>query len=230
MKKLNKIEKQSTLKSVINALRDYIIENKLTPGDGLPSEHALSESFGISRNIIREGISYYRTFGIIESKPKIGAVIVSLCPKDPFDGYMPFLEIDSDGEREAAEMRMALECGAVPLMIAGCTDDDIQQLTLQLKEFEKETCIEAEIKFHSIMLKMTANRLIESMIPLTIEFFAYKHGSATKRNRKNIIKDHQVIIDAFRERNVQKLSKALQLHYKYYFKNLKKERKNVKKK
>lgn len=215
MSKLKKIEKQSILKSVINALRDYIIENKLKPGDRLPSEHALSESFGISRNIIREGISYYRTLGIIESKPKIGAVIVNLCPEDPFAGYMPFLEIDSEGEREAAEMRMALECGAVPLMIAGCTDDDIEQLELLLEEFD----IEAEVKFHSIMLKMTANRLIESMIPLTIEFFAHKQGSPAKRNRKNIIEDHKLIIDALRERNVQMLSKALQLHYRSYFKN-----------
>jgi len=219
MGKLKKIGKQSTLKSVINALRDYIIENKLKPGSRLPSEHALSESFGISRNIIREGISYYRTLGIIESKPKIGAVIVSLCPEDPFAGYMPFLEMDSNGEREAAEMRMALECGAVPLMVAGCTDSDIEQLSSLLEEFDKDTNIDAEVKFHSIMLKMTANRLIESMIPLTIEFFANKRNPPAKRNLKSIIEDHKLIIDALRERNVQKLSEALQLHYKNYFKN-----------
>lgn len=215
MEKLKKIEKQSTLKAVINALRDYIIKNKLKTGDQLPSEHALSESFAVSRNIVREGISYYRTLGIIESKPKVGAVIVSLCPEDPFAGYMPFLEIDSEGEREAAEMRMALECGAVPLMIAGCSDDDVEQLELLLEEFDTE----AEVKFHSIMLKMTANRLIESMIPITIEFFAHKQGSPAKRNLQNIIKDHKLIIEALRERDVQMLSKALQLHYKSYFKN-----------
>ena len=215
MDRLKKIEKQSILKAVINALRDYIIENKLKPGDGLPSEHALSESFGISRNIIREGIAYYRTLGIIESKPKTGAVIVSLCPKDPFAGYMPFLEIDSDGEREAAEMRMVLECGAVPLMVEGCTDNDIEQLELLLKEFDNE----AESKFHSIMLKMTGNRLIKSMIPLTIEFFAHKNGSTVQRKQNDIIEDHQLIINALQERNVQKLSKALQLHYKMLLKN-----------
>ena len=219
MEKLKKIEKQSILKSVINALRDYIIENKLKPGDRLPSEHALSESFGISRNIIREGISYYRTLGIIESKPKIGAVIVSLCPEDPFAGYMPFLEMDSNGEREAAEMRMTLECGAVPLMVAGCTDSDIEQLSTLLAEFDKNINVDAEVKFHSIMLRMTGNRLIESMIPLTIEFFAHKESLDTKRSMKNIIKDHQLIIDALRERNVQKLLEALQLHYKSCFKN-----------
>ena len=215
MKKLKKIEKQSTLKSVINALRDYIIENKLNPGDRLPSEHVLSESFGVSRNIIREGISYYRTLGIIESKPKVGAIIVSLCPENPFAGYMPFLEIDSESERETAEMRMALECGAVPLMIAGCTDNDIKHLEQLLEDFD----IESEVKFHSIMLKLTANRLIESMIPLTAEFFAYKQLTPAKRDRKGIVEEHKLIIDALRKRNVKMLLKALQLHYKTYFKN-----------
>lgn len=208
--KVKKIEKQSILKAVISALRDYIIENKLKPGDGLPSEHALSENLGISRNIIREGISYYRTLGIIESKPKLGAVIVSLCPEDPFAGYMPFLEIDPKGQQEAAEMRMALECGAVPLMIAGCTDDDIEQLELLLEDFD----IEAEVKFHSIMLKMTGNRLIKSMIPLTVEYFAHKQGLPTRRDQKNIIDDHKLIIDALRKRDAQELLKALHSHYK----------------
>lgn len=179
----------------------------------------MSENLGISRNIIREGISYYRTLGIIESKPKVGAVIVSLCPEDPFSGYMPFLEIDPEGRREAAEMRMTLECGAVPLMIAGCTDDDIKQLELLLDELDKETYIDAEVKFHSIMLKMTANRLIKSMIPLTVEFFAHRRGRQSERNRKDIINDHKLIIDALRKRNIRLLLEALQLHYKSYFMN-----------
>ncbi len=214
MRKLGKIEKQTTLKSVIKVLRDYIIDNKLEPGDRLPSELELSDSLGISRNIIREGMRYYRTLGIIESRPKVGAVVARLQPKDAFGGYLPFIEHDPRGISEAAEMRMALECGSAPLMTAKITDEEISKLEKLLNELEGEDVLEAEIEFHTIMLCSTRNRLIESMIPLTVEFFSRKNIDTDNRSRKDIISDHREIIAALQERNPDRLLTALHIHYK----------------
>ncbi len=216
MRKLGKIEKQSTLKSVIKVLRDYIIDNKLQPGDRLPSELELSDSLGISRNIIREGMRYYRTLGIVESRPKVGAVIARLQPEDAFGGYLPFIERDPRGINEAAEMRMVLECGSVPLMIAKITDEEIAALEKLIEGFEGDNVLENEIEFHTIMLSSTRNRLIESMIPLTVEFFSRKNIDTCKRSRKDIISEHCEIIAALRERDFERLSIALHKHYGSY--------------
>ncbi|MBN2641633.1 MAG: FadR family transcriptional regulator [Victivallales bacterium] len=215
---LEKIEKQSALKLVIKALRNYIIDNNLQSGDRLPSELELCERLGASRNIIREGMRYYRTLGIIESRPKIGAVIARLQPDDPFGCYLPFLEQDPRGISEAAEMRMVLECGSAPLMISGITEDELRELERLLDELNGKDVLAAEIRFHSIMLQSTRNRLIESMIPLTVEFFSRHVGVPGHRDRREIVAEHKDIINALRKRDVQQLSVALRKHYISYFK------------
>lgn len=218
MEKLEKLEKQSPLKSVIEGLRRYIINNELKVGDRLPTENELSESLGISRNIIREGMRYYRTLGIVASHPKTGAEIASLWPKNPFGGYLPFLEQDPKSISEAAEIRMALECGSAPLMVAGITEEDIAKLEEMVENLSGKDFLEAEIHFHSIMLRATRNRLIESMIPLTVEFFSRKKIHSDKRNRHDVVTEHRNIIEALRKRNVKQLSAALITHYMGYFK------------
>jgi DNA-binding FadR family transcriptional regulator len=217
MASLVKIEKQTMLKSVIYALREYIIASKLQPGDRLPSEHELSEKLGASRNVIREAMRYYRTLGIITSKPKIGAVIANISPTNPFEGHIPFMKNDPETLRDVVDMRMALECGSAPLMIAGVTDEDIDRLEELLKDLKGSSLTDAEIEFHSSLLRMTQNRLIESIIPLTIEFFHTKECMAINQSAESIEEQHKLIIDALRQRSVVKLSDALQHHYKSYY-------------
>ncbi|MEI3006272.1 MAG: hypothetical protein V8T87_16965 [Victivallales bacterium] len=44
----------------------------------------MRRNLGISRNILREAIRHYRTLGIIDSKPKLGAAIARLVPDNPY--------------------------------------------------------------------------------------------------------------------------------------------------
>ncbi|WP_415783386.1 FadR/GntR family transcriptional regulator, partial [Lederbergia lenta] len=46
-------------------LRQYIVENKMTTGDKLPSERDLAEMLAVSRVIIREALRTLESTGII---------------------------------------------------------------------------------------------------------------------------------------------------------------------
>lgn len=52
---------------ITRTLTDEIVSGRLQPGDRLPTEHYLSENFGVSRNVVREAIASLRTQGLIES-------------------------------------------------------------------------------------------------------------------------------------------------------------------
>ena len=44
---------------VFRQIRAYILQNNLQPGDLLPTEQALVEMLGVSRNVLREAIKLY---------------------------------------------------------------------------------------------------------------------------------------------------------------------------
>lgn len=51
------IKPKSTPDCAIDAIRAYILDNRLQPGDVLPTETVLAQKLGISRNILREAMN-----------------------------------------------------------------------------------------------------------------------------------------------------------------------------
>lgn len=217
-----KVERESVLDSATGALRAYIIENRLKPGDRLPTEGDLSKDLGISRNIVREAMQSFRVLGIVKSKQKVGAVVGSLIPDDPFKRHLPFLAKDPICIKEAAQMRMALECGSAPFMVANCGPDSLARLQKLLDGLSSiGQTPQFDIEFHSELLRMTGNRLIESMIPLTVEFFTLNSKALVKKSRsdlRRIVREHKTILSALEGRDAAKLAQAFKAHYKSYFK------------
>jgi len=56
-------------------LRDRIESSSLSPGDQLPPETELAQSFHISRHTIREALRYLKARGYIESRQGKGSVV-----------------------------------------------------------------------------------------------------------------------------------------------------------
>ncbi|MEO8643504.1 GntR family transcriptional regulator, partial [Pseudomonas sp.] len=65
---------------IARSLSDEIASGRLRPGDRLPTEQFLSQNFGVSRNVVREGIATLRAQGLIQSRQGVG-VFVSAAPQ-----------------------------------------------------------------------------------------------------------------------------------------------------
>ena len=68
-----KIKNKSVVQTVVDSITKAIISGELKPGDKIPTEMELAESFGVGRNSIREAIKndkflefkeeFYQKFG-----------------------------------------------------------------------------------------------------------------------------------------------------------------------
>lgn len=74
---------------IAEELRMQIIGGSLNPGDMLPSENAICEKYGVSRDTARKSLTKLENDGLIYSKPKVG-YFVSM-PKHK-DFTLSFLE------------------------------------------------------------------------------------------------------------------------------------------
>ena len=214
------IKKLSTFEAAVTAIGEYIIGRGLQPGDVLPPEPSLASSLGISRNILREALRHYRTLGLIESKPKVGTVIRTLIPDNPYAGYFPILASQTELRPKLAEMRECLEAGFAPYLVQRVTENDLQHLQNVCERFKHpystEQIIFTDMEFHIALLEIAHNQLLTGLIPLVVHFFATESGPSSNPDPMREYQRHLAICDALSSRDAERLTTLLRQHYKSY--------------
>ncbi|MEL6208434.1 MAG: GntR family transcriptional regulator, partial [Pseudomonadota bacterium] len=71
------IERRTLGRSVVDRLREMIVEGDLAPGEKL-NERLLCEGFGVSRTPLREAISLLATEGLVTLTPHRGASVTAV--------------------------------------------------------------------------------------------------------------------------------------------------------
>ncbi|MDO4275593.1 MAG: GntR family transcriptional regulator [Eubacteriales bacterium] len=75
---MSSIEKSKPLYiKIADILKQQIITGVLNPGDMLPSENSICETYGVSRDTARKGLQKLEHDNLIYSKPKIGYFVKS---------------------------------------------------------------------------------------------------------------------------------------------------------
>ena len=76
MVQFKNVRKQGYLPDrIANEILQQVTDGALQPGDALPTETALAQAFGVSRNVVREAIARLRSDGVIDTKQGRGAVV-----------------------------------------------------------------------------------------------------------------------------------------------------------
>jgi DNA-binding FadR family transcriptional regulator len=222
MRKIETIKKVSTLEAATTAIRNYVIDNKLQIGDLLPTEMELTRALGISRSIVREAMQHYRTLGVISAKTRAGAVIRQLIPTDPFRDYLPFISADPMAFRELAESRLCLETGAVSLLVRKAKPRhiaELKEICRKMKNADIALINQLDMEFHRTLLGIPENRLLNSFLPLLVNFFQDQQPEKLKTAEPGAGREyteHMDMVKALAERNPDKLRKLLEVHLQAY--------------
>ena len=226
---LQPVKYKTVVDVAIENIGKYIAEN-MQKGDVLPSERELAERLQISRNITREALQHFRTLGIIESKPKVGATVASLFPSDVYAGYKPFLAIQPHTFEDLAHLRLTLELGCAERAIANVTPEavmtlyslceKIQTLAAENASDNENELNNADIEFHTAIMRLSNNALINSLIPLVTEFFDQQFLCDKNSSVKHEIgyREHFEMVDALKEGDLDSLSALIPSHLDGYCK------------
>lgn len=116
---MREIKRETIAEQIAERLKEYILERGLKPGDRLPTETELMKIFGVSRSSVREAIKALQLSGLIEVKPRRGAVVGNFDLKPIFDNLTYSLSLVTDVEifLELLEARKALEIACLPIIV-----------------------------------------------------------------------------------------------------------------
>ncbi len=75
------------------AIRQYVVREKLRPGDPLPSERQMQQQLGISRAPVREALRVLQSVGMIEARQGKGLFVKRMDLRPVVDTFVSHLEL-----------------------------------------------------------------------------------------------------------------------------------------
>jgi GntR family transcriptional regulator, transcriptional repressor for pyruvate dehydrogenase complex len=216
------------LSDVIARRLEYlIVEGRLMPGDGLPSERELAKQIGVSRPSLREALSELRSRGLIEPARNGGAVVTELTKTALTEPLSQMLERHPSTIRDLIEMRDVLEAHAASLAAVRATPDDLAKLEAALsahiatRSRNLATLAKRDLDFHQSIAQASHNiALLHTTHGLSkvIKVFVQRGyeiilSSDNAREEKTAIEQqHTAIFKAIHERNPEAARLAVHAH------------------
>ncbi|MDY3678131.1 MAG: GntR family transcriptional regulator [Actinomyces urogenitalis] len=157
---------QATL--TMQAIKDYIIQAHLQPGDPLPTESQLCEDLGVSRSSVREAVRTLVALDIVEVRHGHGTFVgqASMRPMVESLVFRGLLNRDKgyQGLLNVVELRATLDTALAPEVVRAWKGHQDPQIEATVKEMEElarqgQPFPEQDRAFHSQLLARLDNPL-----------------------------------------------------------------------
>ena len=151
----------SSVDILVQKIKTYISEYKLKVGDTLPSERDLGKMFGSARNTVREAIRILKAYGVIDVKPKVGAIIVNRHMDAALDLFSFQITMSHEIFTDIQGFRRLVEIGLVDQLFENLTNTNLLKLhkindAILLSRSPSESA-QFDFNFHSTMLSYAGN-------------------------------------------------------------------------
>lgn len=211
----------SAVDRLIERIRSHLSAQALQVGDALPTERELGEMFQASRNTVREALVTLRAYGLIETRPKVGAVVAGdhgeavrrifafhngVSP-DSFNDLQGFRRIVETGVGE----HIILHASAADLDVLATLNDRL----LQAGPVEAQAL--ADYAFHEALVALAGNHTTLAsyrlLRPVILDLM--RIGKAARTVRADTHHTHARIIDALRARDRIAYAYLMSRHLEY---------------
>jgi DNA-binding FadR family transcriptional regulator len=199
-------------------IKEYIVERKLVPGDRLPTETQLAETFGISRLSVREATKSLEFLGIVESKTGVGLTVGRIDMgrvTEHLGFHTALLDVDP---QQLIDSRVILETGVLPHVARRmAADPAIEKLLRDLvakfrSARDLKTFITLDIQFHRSLLEASGLQPLVAFGDLLHVFFKRFRESVKKAGWKQGVESHQRLVDELAKGNVTTATAELRKH------------------
>ena len=200
---------------------EQIVSGKLNVGDQLPSENDISESFGVSRPVVREALMRLRADGLVTAQQGLGS-FVSAQPAPRVKSFAPAENVAS--YMRSQEVRIALEGDAARLAALRRSDEqmaiiDAAHARFALSVADGKMNAEEDLAFHKSITEATSNEFYRDVLESTHDAMSgfmrlsinlTRTGSA--RRAQKVLEEHAAIVDAIRAKDGDRARVAMQFH------------------
>lgn len=202
----DRAQSQSLPELVRRELQKAIEENRVGPGDRLPSERELAQQFDVSRVVVREALSALEATHTIEIRRHRGAFVRDRPSSTLRTSWPGWLAAHRSELVELLTIRQALESLAAGQAARKRRRSDITVLTGLCERFEQELAtsapsidrlVELDIEFHRRIASVAGGALLPQLVDELVGVLRDPPATFVAPGRGEITaRDHRAILDA----------------------------------
>lgn len=220
----NSIDRERAFEAVVHEVERSIAEGRYSPGQRLPSERGLAESFGVSRVVIREAMRALESRGYVKVRQGSGAYVLPPEQQAVSRDVTLSLDLKESSLVDLYVVRQALELSSVRLAAANASveqaselDDLVQQMRRLADEGitgpdEYVAFSRLDEAFHLLIAAASANRAMSSLLGAVLPLFTLGRKEIMRRATVGkvlfsqprltlVIKEHADIVVAIKNRD-----------------------------
>lgn len=217
----------TVVQKIIAEIRDSLIKGTLEPGDRLPSESKLIESFGVSRTAVREAMKILAAIGVVEIRRGDGTFITTDPTNKALDPLEFSLIINRGTSMDLLELRKTIDLGCCELVIEKADDADFELLSKLAGEYKElvETCapieliLDKDLEIHKAYIQTTKNQPLIKVNQTVLVLFNKSMLHALSKPGVAIegINQHMELVEAIKSGNIVRLRKSIEEHLSVWY-------------
>ena len=158
------------------AIKQYILDHHLRPGDSLPTEGQLAAALGIGRNSVREAVKALEALGALGTRPGVGPFVRPFS-FDPILVNLAYsFQEQHDSILDLLEVRRQLEGAFVEVVAATATPDQLRVLRSTVDRMGARAAAgqgftEEDRFFHQTLYRNLGNALLPRLLGVFWEVY-----------------------------------------------------------
>ncbi|MCY4538764.1 MAG: FadR/GntR family transcriptional regulator [Chloroflexi bacterium] len=217
-KLFNSVKRATVAETIVEQVKDLIIDGQLTAGQKLPSERELAEELKVGRSSVREATSALVALGVAQVRQGEGVFIRSDFPDSVIDS-IDWSALMLRGQIEdLIETRLVVELAIVRLATeraAQSTRRELLQMANEMRvSLDIETFIARDLEFHLALAKASQNLVMYKVIQGVQQLMRKSMSQVLRRQdmRQIAVEQHRVIATAIGQGDVDKAVATMEEH------------------
>jgi GntR family transcriptional regulator, transcriptional repressor for pyruvate dehydrogenase complex len=213
------IARTKTTEQVVERIEQLIIERHLSENEALPSERELAAMLGVSRNILREGLSVLGQKGLVETVPGRRTRVVRAGLRQLRSTVDLMVRVGDVSLADLSEVRSILEPEIAARAAERAGPEQIEELkaimaTLEARQGDPAGHVEADLSFHRAIATIAGNALLVVLMEAVSEPLMRSMSLGTRIPRAVAASDahHRAVCDAIAERDPEGAAAAMHRH------------------
>jgi GntR family transcriptional repressor for pyruvate dehydrogenase complex len=216
------VDRRKVYEQVAEQLLGQIGARHLKPGDPLPPERELTESFGVGRSSIREALRMLESQGVITGANG-GTFVVAEAANPLHSSLQLVFALDNEtGVHDLFELRRIIDCEAAALAAERRDSLDLAEMSSAIAEMEAtlaahgrdERFVNADLRFHVAVAEATGNRLIVYSMQAVRDVVrrALEQVVNVPHSPESAVLEHRAVHEAIEARNPDWARTAMREH------------------
>jgi DNA-binding FadR family transcriptional regulator len=232
--KFESLHRPRAFEEILGQVEQAIAQGQLGPGDRLPPERELAETFGVSRSSVREALRVLEMFGVVVARRGAGNEAGSIVADGNANGLVMALGLHSAllriPPRDLVDVRVLIESYAAGRAATRSSPDGVRKLEKLIENMEASTSpdsfYELDTDFHVALGELSGNVLLPVLMEalrgsMQREMLAgYGRLDDWDTVREQLIAEHREILDAIGKADTDRAEAILRSHILRFYREV----------